>query len=518
MSTRRSDELLAVRRALVSVYDKTGLVGLARGLAARAVEIVSTGSTARVLRDAGVAVIEVSEVTGFPEILDGRVKTLHPSIHAAILADRSKPEHVATLNEHGIVPIDLVVVNLYPFRDTVADPDVAEAQAIEMIDIGGPTMVRAAAKNHAHVGVVVSPADYDAVLAHLDADGGLTARIRADLAAKAFASTASYDADVRDWLHRGEVYPPRFGPVYAKEQDLRYGENPHQGAAYYVERGAAWGLGSARQLHGKELSYNNLLDTDAAWALVADFDEPCVAIIKHTNPAGCAVADSLREAYPKALAGDPISAFGGIVACNRQVDGDTARQITEVFTEVVVAPDFTDAAVEALATKKNLRVLAIDRPEPPPRPLALRTVAGGLLVQEADAAPEDEASWSVPTAAKPDDTTLAELRFAWTVCKHVKSNAIVLTRDRAVVGVGAGQMSRVDSVRLAVEKSDGRSSGAVLASDAFFPFRDGPDAAFDAGVVALIQPGGSVRDEEIVAACDERGAPMVLTGRRHFRH
>jgi phosphoribosylaminoimidazolecarboxamide formyltransferase / IMP cyclohydrolase len=441
-TTRRPDELLPVRRALVSVYDKTGLADFARALAGRGVDIVSTGSTAAAIRDAGVDVTEVSTVTGFPEILDGRVKTLHPRIHAAILADRSKPEHVATLEEHVITPLDLVVVNLYPFRATVADPGVSEAEAIEMIDIGGPTMVRAAAKNHAHVGVVVSPEDYEAVLAHLDADGGLTASTRAELAAKAFSRTAAYDADVRDWLHRDEDFPARFGPVYAKRQELRYGENPHQRAAYYVERGAGWGLGGARQLHGKELSYNNLLDTDAAWALAADFDEPCVAIVKHTNPAGCAVAASLSEAYPRALAGDPVSAFGGIVACNREVDGDTARQITEVFTEVVVAPGFSDDALDVLTAKKNLRVLVAEGSAPAARRLALRTIAGGLLVQDADAGPEDEEAWPVPTAAKPDDATLAELRFAWIVCKHTKSNAIVLTRDRAVVGVGAGQMSR----------------------------------------------------------------------------
>jgi phosphoribosylaminoimidazolecarboxamide formyltransferase / IMP cyclohydrolase len=515
-NTRRPDEPLPVRRALISVYDKTGLDDLARALAGIGAEIVSTGSTAQAIRDAGVAVTEVSDVTGFPEVLDGRVKTLHPRIHAAILADRSNPEHVATLADHGIEPIDLVVVNLYPFALTVADHEVTDARAIEMIDIGGPTLVRAAAKNHAHVGIVVQP-PYDDLITDLK-DGALTLEQRRAMAQAAFAATASYDADVRDWLQRDEAFPARYGPVYTKAQDLRYGENPHQRAAYYVGRGGAWGLASARQLHGKELSYNNLLDTDAAWGLAADVDAPCVAIVKHTNPAGCAVAGALADAYPKALAGDPTSAFGGIVACNRTVDGDTARQIAEVFTEVVVAPGFTDEALEVLTGKKNLRILALERPDPPDGVLAARTVAGGLLVQEADTAPEDARAWSVPTAAKPDEATLAELRFAWTVCKHVKSNAIVLTRDRAVVGVGAGQMSRVDSVRIAVEKSDGRCEGAVLASDAFFPFRDAPDAAFDAGVVALVQPGGSVRDDEIVAACDARGAPMVLTGRRHFRH
>ena len=506
-----------VRRALVSVYDKTGLDELARGLAAAGVEIVSTGSTAGAIREAGVAVTDVSRVTGFPEILDGRVKTLHPSVHAAILADRDKAAHVGALQQLQLTAIDLVVVNLYPFRATVADPDVDEATAIEMIDIGGPTMVRAAAKNHAHVGVVVDRDDYPAVLDEVGA-GGLSAPTRARLAAKAFAHTAAYDADVAAWFARGEAFGPQYGPVYRKKQDLRYGENPHQSAAYYVERGEPWGLGSARQLHGKELSYNNLLDTDAAWLMAADFDEPCVAIVKHTNPAGLAVAESVAAAYPAALAGDPLSAFGGIVAANRPVDADTARQIVEVFTEVVVAPSYTDEAVEVLRGKKNLRVLAIDRPVPPARPRVSRTISGGLLVQDADAISEDAASWTVPTAVAPADGTLAELAFAWRVAKHVKSNAIVLTRDRAVVGVGAGQMSRVDSVRLASEKSDGRVKGAVLASDAFFPFRDGVDAAIDAGVAAIVQPGGSVRDDEVVAACDEAGVPMALTGRRHFRH
>jgi phosphoribosylaminoimidazolecarboxamide formyltransferase / IMP cyclohydrolase len=511
-------DLLQPRRALVSVYDKSGLADLARGLAEQSVEIVSTGSTAQAIRDAGVDVVEVSEVTGFPEVMDGRVKTLHPGVHGGILADRSKPGHLAALEEHGIAPIDLVIVNLYPFRDTVADPDVTPAKAIEMIDIGGPTMVRAAAKNHAHVAVVVSPDDYTPLLEHLRTEGGLTPQLRADLAAKAFAHTASYDADVRDWLTRDEAFPPRFGPVFEKAQDLRYGENPHQEAAYYTERGETWGLGSAEQLHGKELSYNNLLDTDAAWNLATDFDEPCVAIIKHMNPAGVALGDTLAAAYPKALAGDRVSAFGGIVAVNAELDGETARQIAEVFTEVVVAPAYTEDALSVLTGKKNLRILRITRPTPPSRQRTVRTVSGGLLVQDGDVAAEEYDSWTVPTKAKPDADLMAELRFAWTVCKHVKSNAIVLTAGRAAVGVGAGQMSRVDSVRIAVEKSDGRHDGAVLASDAFFPFRDGPDAALAAGVAAMVSPGGSVRDEEVIAACDEAGVPMVFTRRRHFRH
>ena len=509
-------ELQPIRRALVSVYDKSGLPDLARALSAAGVEIISTGSTAQAIREAGAEVSEIADVTGFPEIMDGRVKTLHPKVHGGILADRDRPGHVQALEEHGIAPIDLVVVNLYPFRDTVADPDVDTARAIEMIDIGGPTLVRAAAKNHAHVAVVTTP-PYDEIVAALEA-GGTSLEQRRALAAQAFAHTASYDADVRDWLTRAQPFPERLGPVYAKVQDLRYGENPHQAAAYYVERGAGWGLGSAEQLGGKELSYNNLLDTDAAWSLVSDFAEPCVAIIKHMNPAGVALAETLAQAYPRALDGDRTSAFGGIVAVNRELDADTAAQIAEVFTEVVIAPAFSERALELLGARKNLRLLRVARPEAPDRQRVLRTVSGGLLVQDADAAPEEPESWSVPTQAQPDEATLAELRFAWTVCKHVKSNAIVLTRDRSAVGVGAGQMSRVDSVRIAVDKSGGRHQGAVLASDAFFPFRDGPDLALEAGVRALISPGGSVRDDEVVAACDERGVPMVFTGRRHFRH
>jgi phosphoribosylaminoimidazolecarboxamide formyltransferase/IMP cyclohydrolase len=499
-----------VRRALLSAHDKTGLTELARGLADLGVALVSTGSTAQTIRDAGAEVTDVSDVTGFPEILDGRVKTLHPAVHAGILADRSKPAHASTLDEHGIAEIDLVVVNLYPFRTR---------PGVELIDIGGPTMVRAAAKNHAAVGVVVDPGDYEMLLEALRRDAGLGEALRRELAAKAFAHTAAYDAAIAAWFAASDdVLPERYAPAYTRAQGLRYGENPHQGAAWYVPEDERWGLASAEQLGGKELSYNNLLDADAAWGMASDFAEPCVAIVKHTNPAGLAVAPTLAQAYPVALAGDPVSAFGGIVAVNRSLDAPTARQIVEVFTEVVVAPGYTAEALEILRTKANLRILELAVPAPAARPLAVRSIAGGLLVQDADVAAEDETAWTVPTKAQPDAATLDELRFAWRACKHVKSNAIVLTRGRAVVGVGAGQMSRVDSVRLAVDKAGGRSTGALLASDAFFPFRDGPDAALDAGVVALIQPGGSLRDAEVVAACDERNVPMVLTGRRHFRH
>lgn len=521
-------EVRPLRRALLSVYDKAGIVELARALYGHGVELVSTGSTARTIADADVPVVEVADVTGFPECLDGRVKTLHPAIHAGILADRSKHEHLAQLDELDVVAVDLVVCNLYPFRETVAS-GAADADVVEMIDIGGPTMVRAAAKNHDGVGVVVDPDDYRRIVDELGDQGGLTATTRHDLARKAFMHTAAYDAAVASWFQRDEPFPEQYTPVYRRLQTLRYGENPHQRAAYYADgSGPAWGLASAVQHHGKELSYNNLLDTDAAWAMATDFEEPCVAIIKHTNPAGLAVADDVATAYDRALEGDPVSSFGGIVAANRTIDRATAGRIVEIFTEVVIAPGYEDDALEVLTGKKNLRVLEVTRPEvavirdDPDRDgapyVVSRSVQGGLLVQDADVAPEDHEGWTTVTDHEPDEATTADLRFAWQVCKHVKSNAIVLVKDRQVVGIGAGQMSRVDAVRLAVEKSDGRAAGAVLASDAFFPFRDGPDAAAEAGVVAVVQPGGSIRDDEVVEAADEHGLAMVLTGRRHFRH
>jgi phosphoribosylaminoimidazolecarboxamide formyltransferase/IMP cyclohydrolase len=504
-----------VRHALISCFDKEGVAEFAAALHQRGVELVSTGSTARTIAGAGTPVTEVSDVTGFPECLDGRVKTLHPAVHAGVLADRTKDEHLAQLDDLGIAPIDLVVVNLYPFADTVRS-GASDDEIVEMIDIGGPTMVRSAAKNHDGVGVVVDPADYAAVLAELDA-GGLGLDLRRRLAGKAFQHTAAYDALVAAWFQRDEDFPSQLGMALPRAAVLRYGENPHQGAAFYVHEGGG-GLGAATQLHGKELSYNNLLDTDAAWGLAVDFDEPCVAIIKHTNPAGVAVADALADAYDRALAGDPVSAFGGIVATNRPVDVATAERITQVFTEVVIAPGYEEGALDVLRAKANLRILEMPDAVRPARGWSLRSVAGGLLVQDADVGEEPVDEWRIATEVQPDDAALADLRFAWTVAKHVKSNAIVLVKDRQLVGCGAGQMSRVDSVRLAVEKSDGRAAGAVLASDAFFPFRDGPDAAAEAGVTALVQPGGSVRDEEVVAAADEHGIPMVLTGRRHFRH
>ena len=505
-----------VRRALVSCFDKAGIADLGHALHERGVELISTGSTAATLRDAGVPVTEVVQVTGFPECLDGRVKTLHPRVHAGILADRTDPAHVAELADLDVDAIDLVVANLYPFRETVAS-GASDTDVVEMIDIGGPTMVRAAAKNHGSVGILVDPADYDRVLAELFDLGGLGDGLRRELASKAFQHTASYDAAVAAWFQRDDAFPDQLSFALPRASVLRYGENPHQQAAFYTH-GDAVGLAAAQQLHGKDLSYNNLLDTDAAWGMAVDTDDPCVAIIKHTNPAGYAIAPELPTAYARALEGDPVSAFGGIVAANRTIDAATARRIVEVFTEVVVAPGFDDDALEVLRAKANLRILRMPSAERPRGGRQLRSVAGGLLVQDADAGTEPYDDWRVVTRAQPDDAMLADLRFAWTAAKHTKSNAIVLAADGQLVGVGAGQMSRVDSVRLAVERSGDRHLGAVLASDAFFPFRDGPDAAAAAGIRAIVQPGGSVRDDEVVAAADEHGLVMILTGRRHFRH
>jgi phosphoribosylaminoimidazolecarboxamide formyltransferase/IMP cyclohydrolase len=528
-----------LERALISVSDKRGIAELARALAEAEIEIISTGSSAEAIREAGSPVTDVSDVTGFAEMMDGRVKTLHPAIHAGILADRDNREHQEVLTRHDIEPIDLVVANLYPFTEAVA-AGLGDASVIEHVDIGGPTLVRAAAKNVDFVTVVVDPDDYPAVVEAVSL-GGVDATTRRRLAAKAFAHTADYEAAVARWFAGADgrgtsagagqaqsgaeatraaadgEFPQLYAPSFRLQRSLRYGENPHQQAAFYVADGRPEGLADARQLGGKELSYNNLLDTDAAWGMAGDFAEPCVAIVKHANPAGLAVAEQLADAYPPALAGDPVSAFGGIVAVNRPMDGETARQLVEVFTEVVAAPDYTDEALEVLQAKQSLRILALGPPRQP-EGLESRSVHGGLLAQHPDTAAEDENGWSVPTAAQPDEATRRELAFAWRTAKHTRSNAIVLTRDRAVVGVGAGQMSRVDSVRIALEKANGRGLGAALASDAFFPFRDGPDVALEAGVGAIVQPGGSVRDEEVVAACDERGVPMVATGRRHFRH
>jgi phosphoribosylaminoimidazolecarboxamide formyltransferase/IMP cyclohydrolase len=520
-----------IRRALISVHDKAGLGELGSALARMGVEILSTGGTARALRAAGLAVTDVADVTGAPEILDGRVKTLHPAIHGAILARYDLAEHQASIAAQGIAPIDLVVVNLYPFEATV-EAGKADAEVVEMIDIGGPTLIRAAAKNHESVAVVVEPEDYGALIAEMRAqEGGTGLSLRRRLAAKAFARTAAYDAAVAAWFARreGDLLPERLVVAAERRQRTRYGENPHQRAAFYLTRPASPGIGSARQVQGKELSYNNIADADAALELVAEFDRPAIAIVKHANPCGAAVAGTLVEAYRRAVACDPASAYGGIVAANRPLDGATAEAIAQVFTEVVIAPDADEAALRVLAAKQNLRLLLTGTlPPVEPGTLAIRSVAGGLLVQERDALRGGAAELQVVTRRAPSEREIADLHFAFTVCKHVKSNAIVFARDGATVGIGAGQMSRLDSVRMAVSKAveeataagevGRRTQDSVVASDAFFPFADGLEVALEAGATAAIQPGGSLRDQEVIAAADRAGAAMVFTGVRHFRH
>ncbi|MFN6951260.1 MAG: bifunctional phosphoribosylaminoimidazolecarboxamide formyltransferase/IMP cyclohydrolase [Albidovulum sp.] len=523
-----------IARALISVSDKTGLIDFARGLAARGVELLSTGGTAQALRDAGLTVRDVSEVTGFPEMMDGRVKTLHPAVHGGLLALRDNPEHVAAMQAHGITPIDLLVVNLYPFEATVAkgaDRDTC----IENIDIGGPAMIRAAAKNHAFVSVVVDVEDYGAVLAEMDANGGQTTlAFRRTLAERAYARTAAYDAAVSAWMAaaNGEVAPRRRAFAGRLAQTLRYGENPHQSAAFYTDGSARPGVATARQWQGKELSYNNINDTDAAFELVAEFDPaeaPACAIIKHANPCGVATGRTLLEAYRAAYDCDRTSAFGGIVALNRPLDRETAEEICQIFTEVVIAPGADEAAKAAFAAKKNLRLLTTGAlPDPKAPGLVFRQVAGGFLVQDRDNGRVTAADLRVVTKRAPTQAELADLLFAWKVAKHVKSNAIVYVRQGATVGIGAGQMSRVDSTRIAARKSADMAEalglaaptvkGSVVASDAFFPFPDGLLTAAEAGATAVIQPGGSMRDAEVIAAADEAGLAMVFTGQRHFRH
>lgn len=526
-STRRP-----LRRALLSVYDKTGLAELAAALHAAGVELVSTGSTASTIAATGVPVTRVEELTGFPECLDGRVKTLHPRVHAGILADTRRPEHLAQLEQLGVAAFELVVVNLYPFTATVASgasPD----ECVEQIDIGGPSMVRAAAKNHPSVAVVVDPARYGDVVAAAGS-GGFTLAERRALAAAAFAHTAAYDVAVSSWFASvlapdataaDSGFPAVVGATWTRADVLRYGENPHQGAALYVsEEGAAGrGLAGATQLHGKAMSYNNYVDADAAWRAAHDHDEPAVAIIKHANPCGIAVGADVADAHAKAHACDPVSAFGGVIATNRPLTAAAAEQIAPVFTEVVVAPAFEPEAVEVLARKKNIRLLQV-APVAGPR-VEQRQVSGGLLVQRADAvdAPgDDPATWTLAAGDAADAATLADLAFAWRAVRAVKSNAILLAADGASVGVGMGQVNRVDSCRLAVERANAgeaeRARGAVAASDAFFPFADGLQVLLDAGVRAVVQPGGSVRDEEVVAAAAAAGVTLYLTGTRHFAH
>ncbi|MFN3259789.1 MAG: bifunctional phosphoribosylaminoimidazolecarboxamide formyltransferase/IMP cyclohydrolase [Pikeienuella sp.] len=519
-----------IRRALISVSDKTGLEALGAALAARGVELVSTGGTAKALRAAGLAVRDVSEITGFPEMMDGRVKTLHPMVHGGLLALRGNKEHEAAMAAHGIAPIDLLVVNLYPF-EAVRAAGAGYDESVENIDIGGPAMIRAAAKNHAHVTVIVDAEDYGALLSEIDA-GGPSAAFRRRMAAAAYARTAAYDSAVSGWLsaEAGEEAPRRRAFAGTLRQVMRYGENPHQGAAFYVSGEAREGVATARQVQGKELSYNNINDTDAAFELVAEFppaEGPACVIVKHANPCGVARGGTLAEAYARAHDCDRTSAFGGIVALNRPLDAETARLIAEIFTEVVIAPGASPEAEAVFAAKKNLRLLlTAGLPDPAAPGLAFRQVAGGFLVQDRDAG--SPAAMKVVTKRAPTAAEMADLLFARIVAKHVKSNAIVYAKNGATVGVGAGQMSRVDSTRIAARKGEDMAAvlglpaspvkGAVVASDAFFPFADGVLTAAEAGATALIQPGGSVRDEEVIAAADAAGLAMVFTGMRHFRH
>ena len=516
-----------IRRALISVSDKTGMVRLAEVLATHGAELLSTGGSARALRAAGLPVTDVAAHTGFPEILDGRVKTLVPQIHGGILGRRDLPEHMQQMAEHGIAPIDLVCVNLYPFEATVAASAPAP-DCIESIDIGGPAMIRSAAKNMDHVAVLTDPAQYPLLTGALAQHGGTTQDLRRRLANEAFARTAAYDAAIAAWLAGPQAFPPRMTVSGVLRQTLRYGENPHQQAAFYVT-GARPGVATARQVQGKELSYNNLADTDAAFECVAEFDRPAVVIVKHANPCGVAVADTLAEAWDLALRCDPVSAFGGIVAVNRTLDAPAAERIAALFTEVIVAPDADDAAKAILSRKKNLRLLlTVGLPEPAEPGTVVRSVSGGFLAQSRDAGRVQASDLRVATRRAPSDAELADLLFAFRVCKHVKSNAVVYAKGGATVGIGAGQMSRVDSARIAAWKGAEAAraaglpapltQGSVVASDAFFPFADGLQAAIAAGATAVIQPGGSMRDAEVIAAADEAGVAMVMTGMRHFRH
>jgi phosphoribosylaminoimidazolecarboxamide formyltransferase/IMP cyclohydrolase len=553
MTKENDSQLVKIRRALISVSDKTGIVDFARELQGFGVEIISTGGTAQALRDAGIEVRDVSDVTGFPEMMDGRIKTLHPKIHGALLGLRENSEHVAVMREHDIEPIDMVVVNLYPFEQTIARADVTLEEAIEQIDIGGPAMIRSAAKNHESVTVVVSPDEYSSVLKELRLhNGSISSETRRTLALQAFRRTATYDAIVSVFLQRSiddddfpqsltSTHGPRIRSfaggiggsqhvsietaseppdlaqwVLRKTLDLRYGENPHQVAALYDTK-AREGIATAELLSGKEMSFNNYVDADAAWQLVCDFDDLACAIIKHTNPAGVALGASAEEAYRKALACDPVSAFGGIVAFNAPVDEAAARAITEIFIEVLIAPDYEAVALDVLKTKKNLRVLRAGAPEPI-EGLEYKQISGGMLVQTRDTHRLQRDDLKVVTKRAPSEKEIDDLLFAWTVCKHTKSNAIVYVRERQTVGVGAGQMSRVDSVKLGAMRAQLPTTGSVLASDAFFPFRDGLDEAAKHGITAVIQPGGSVRDAEVIAAADAHGLAMVFTGVRHFKH
>ncbi len=520
---------LPIRRALISVSDKSGVVDFARGLEALGVEIVSTGGTAAALREGGVTVRTVEELTGAPEILDGRVKTLHPRLHGALLAVRDDPEHAATLADEGIEEIDLVCTNLYPFERATARREASDAEIIENIDIGGPAMIRAAAKNHRYVAVVVRPESYDAVLAELEeGDGAISPGTRHWLANEAFAVTARYDAAISGWFgERYEDFPTHRTVSMEKFLDLSYGENPHQRGALYTEVGARGHvLSRVSKEHGKDLSFNNVLDLDSARSLLADLDDPACVIVKHNNPCGAAEGESALDAYEKALACDPLSAYGGVIALNRPIDEELARRLHENFVEVLIAPGYEGEAMAILQQKQAIRILENTEQRLHRSDFDMKRVRGGMLVQELDGVAGDREGMTVETGGEPSELEWLDVAFAWKVCKHVRSNAIVLVKNRQTIGIGAGQMSRVDSVRLAIEKcraafgeeADARLNGCVVASDAFFPFADGPQAAVEAGARTVVQPGGSKRDDEVIAACEKAGVTMVFTGRRHFRH
>jgi len=506
-----------IRRVLISVTDKTGILDFARALVQLGAELISTGGTARMIREAAIPVQDVSEVTGFPEMLDGRVKTLHPKIHGGILAIRGKAEHVRAIGEHGIAPIDMVVINLYRFEEAAAKTDARMEDLIENIDIGGPAMIRSAAKNYHDVAVVVSPADYEGILSELRSNGGsLSAESHWRLAKKAFRTTADYDAAISARLEQIDApgpLPLDLALRAPKLMDLRYGENPHQQAALYGHRGA--GIAGAKQLHGRELSYNNLVDLDAAYQLAVEFTAPAVAIIKHTNPCGCAEQDSLAEAYRKALECDPVSAYGGVIGINRTVDEETAREIAKLFVEAVAAPDYSPEALAILTARRNLRLMRVHSVDDP---LVVKSISGGYLAQTADRGTPELAQTVVKSQRQPTDEEWKALAFGWKVAKHVKSNAIVYARAGQVVGVGAGQMSRVDAARFGAMKAILPLAGTVVASDAFFPFADGVEEAAKHGATAFIEPGGSMRDSDVIAAADRLGVAMVFTGVRHFRH
>ena len=520
---------LLIRRALISVSDKSGVVDFARGLEELGVEIVSTGGTAAALREGGVTVRTVEELTGAPEILDGRVKTLHPRLHGALLAVRDDPDHAATLADEGIEEIDLVCTNLYPFERATARREASDAEIIENIDIGGPAMIRAAAKNHRYVAVVVRPESYDAVLAELEeGDGAISPGTRHWLANEAFAVTARYDAAISGWFgERYEDFPTHRTVSMEKFLDLSYGENPHQRGALYTEVGARGHvLSRVSKEHGKDLSFNNVLDLDSARNLLADLDDPACVIVKHNNPCGAAEGESALDAYEKALACDPLSAYGGVIALNRPIDEELARRLHENFVEVLIAPGYEGEAMAILQQKQAIRILENTEQRLHRSDFDMKRVRGGMLVQELDGVAGDREGMTVETGGEPSELEWLDIAFAWKVCKHVRSNAIVLVKNRQTIGIGAGQMSRVDSVRLAIEKcraafgeeADARLNGCVVASDAFFPFADGPQAAVEAGARTVVQPGGSKRDDEVIAACEKAGVTMVFTGRRHFRH